>query len=138
MSFPLEGGGNTYQGHIQMNPAEGVMTTMIPATQLTGFQTDYTQQSQPAQQQGTTLVSLSTTVYLSYLSMPMCLSASPFSVLSCGSSFLLTLKLPRAAEKPGGGNCEGMGREGDKMIVWVLGYQICASQTTALPTIWSM
>ena len=74
MSFPLEGGGNTYQGHIQMNPAEGVMTTMIPATQLTGFQTDYTQQSQPAQQQGTTLVSLSTTVYLSYLSMPMCLS----------------------------------------------------------------
>jgi len=128
MSFPLEGGGSTYQGHIQMNPAEGVMTTMIPATQLTGFQTDFTQQSQPAQQQGTTLVYLSTTVYICVLFVHACVSVAPsFSVMSCCSSFLLTLKLPRVAEKPGGGNCEGMGREGDKMIVWILGYQICAS-----------
>lgn len=72
MSFPLEGGGSTYQGHIQMNPAEGVMTTMIPATQLTGFQTDYTPQSQPAQQQGTGLLLIS--LPLVYICPPQCIS----------------------------------------------------------------
>lgn len=105
MSFPLEGGGSTYQGHVQMNPAEGVMTTMIPATQLTGFQTDYTPQSQPAQQQGTAmLLILHHCISMSLFIHP-CVSLNPqISALNCHSSFLLMHKLHSVARKPNRGS----------------------------------
>lgn len=104
MSFPLEGGGSTYQGHVQMNPAEGVMTTMIPATQLTGFQTDYTPQSQPAQQQGTAmLLILHHCISVSLFIHP-CVSLNPpISALNCHSSFLLNAQAPQCGEKAKGG-----------------------------------